>query len=248
MTTLAVRSAALLALLAAWALGSPAKAGGVREADVDYRGQSIHVRTAGPEGARSVLLLHGASFDSGTWQALGTLDRLAAAGYRAVAIDLPGYGGSKGVRAQPGEFLAEFLPALDIGRPVVVSPSMSGSFSFPLVLEHPDRISGFVPIAPVRTAEYASRLHRSPVPALVIWGEKDRLFPPSQAERLAHCFIHARTLILPGARHPAYRDQPDLFHEALLEFLASLDAEAAPSPPGGPEREGRSPSRSPTER
>lgn len=71
----------------------------------------------------------------------------------AAAIDLPGYGRSKEARAQPGEFLVEFLPALDIGRPVVVSPSMSGSFSFPLVLEHPERIAGFVPVAPVGTAE-----------------------------------------------------------------------------------------------
>ena len=228
MTTFDVRSGALLTFVAAWALGSPATAGDIREVEMDYKGQNIHVRTAGPEDARSVLLLHGAAFDSGTWQELGTLDRLADSGYRAVAIDLPGYGQSKRARVDPGEFLAEFLPVLDIGRPVVVSPSMSGSFSFPLVLEHPELIAGFVPVAPVRTAEYAKRLTHSPVPALIVWGEKDRLFPPSQAERLASCFKQACTLILPGARHPAYLDQPDLFHEALIEFLVTLGAAAEP--------------------
>jgi pimeloyl-ACP methyl ester carboxylesterase len=30
-------------------------------------------------------------------------------------------------------------------------------------------------------------------------------------------------VILPEARHPAYLDQPEKFHRALLEFLAGLD-------------------------
>ena len=144
MTTFDVRSGALVTFVVAWALASPATAGDIREVEMDYKGQKLHMRSAGPEGARSVLLLHGASFDSGTWQELGTLDRLADGGYRAVAIDLPGYGRSKSARVDPGEFLAELLPMLDIGRPVVVSPSMSGNFSFPLVLEHPELIAGFV--------------------------------------------------------------------------------------------------------
>lgn len=37
-----------------------------------------------------VLFLHGQAFTSKTWEALGTLALLAAEGYRAVAIDLPG--------------------------------------------------------------------------------------------------------------------------------------------------------------
>ena len=184
------------------------------------------MRSAGPTGSRSVLLLHGAAFDSGTWQELGTLEVLAAAGYRAVAIDLPGYGqsmGVKGARVKPAEFLIDILPMLNVGRPVVVSPSMSGSFSFPLILERPDLVSGYVPIAPVRAPEYAKQIKDSSVKTLVVWGEKDRLFPPSQAQILAACFLHANTLILPGARHPAYLDQPKMFHAGLVKFLGEVD-------------------------
>ncbi|KAG9471477.1 hypothetical protein GDO78_014594 [Eleutherodactylus coqui] len=47
-----------------------------------------------PEGAAAerfpVLLLHGRSFTSKTWEELGTLQILSEHGYQAVAIDLPG--------------------------------------------------------------------------------------------------------------------------------------------------------------
>lgn len=65
-----------------------------REGTIEVQGQSLFFREARPGGGQaahfSVLLLHGIRFSSETWQNLGTLHRLAQAGYRAVAIDLPG--------------------------------------------------------------------------------------------------------------------------------------------------------------
>jgi abhydrolase domain-containing protein 14 len=200
----------------------------IQERDVTLDGGKLHLRSAGPDGAPVVLLLHGAAFDSGTWEGLGTFAVLAGAGYRVVAIDLPGFGASKSLRAQPKRFLLEALPRIGIERPVVVSPSMSGRFSLPLVADHPDRLAGFVPVAPVGGVEFARNTEASPVPALVVWGENDRLFPASQAKTLAAAFSRARVLILPGARHPAYLDQPDAFHQALLAFLGEVHGSPAP--------------------
>ena len=187
--------------------------------DLAIDGQAIHGRAAGPKTGAPVLLLHGAAFDSGTWESLGTLSVLGGAGFRAVAVDLPGFGRSKGAQADAEHFLEKLMPVLGLDRPVIVSPSMSGRFSFPYVLAHPDAVAGFVPVAPVGAVEYAERLRGSPVPALVVWGERDSVFPSSQARPLADAFVDARVLVLPGAKHPAYLDEPDLFHRELVEFV-----------------------------
>jgi abhydrolase domain-containing protein 14 len=189
---------------------------------VEIEGQTIHGRAAGPRDGATVLLLHGAAFDSGTWEELGTLAVLAGAGFRAVAVDLPGFGASKAARADPDHFLESLLPALGVERALIVSPSMSGRFSLPFLLAHPERVAGFVPVAPVGAVDYAERLHGCRVPALVVWGERDRVFPPSQARTLAAAFADARVLMLPGARHPAYLDQPEIFHRELVAFAKQV--------------------------
>ena len=199
--------------------------------EVKVEGQSIKGRAAGPKSGVPVLLLHGAAFDSGTWEQLGTLAALAAAGFRAVAVDLPGFGGSKGAKSDPSHFLEALLPALGLERPVIVSPSMSGSFSFPFVLAHPDRVAGFVPVAPVAAVEYAARLRKSPVPALVVWGERDSVFPVAQAQPLADAFADGRVLVLAGARHPAYLDQPERFQRELIEFAKRVSRRGGPVGP-----------------
>ena len=219
------RSAAMLCaalLCAAPLIGAAEAAAEVANRSVEFQGHPIHLLTAGPEKGRAVLLLHGGKFDANTWKKLGTLDVLADAGYRALAIDLPGSGKSPGWKLDQKTFLSELIALLDIGRPVVLSPSRSGNLSFPLIIDHPEKVSGYVAIAPVGVNQYASKLKENPVPALIIWGQRDELFPPSMAKTLAAGFKTAKVVILPGAKHPAYLDQPDLFHEALLKFLAGL--------------------------
>ena len=60
------------------------------------QGVDLHhvvARPASPAaGAVTFLLLHGAAFSSETWRELGTLQTLAALGYTAVAVDMPGPG------------------------------------------------------------------------------------------------------------------------------------------------------------
>ena len=66
-----------------------------------------------------------------------------------------GYGQSQRFSGDRGEFLEHLIETLSPNvKPVVVSPSMSGSFSLPLLERNPDLICGFIPVAPVGTGNY----------------------------------------------------------------------------------------------
>ncbi len=180
----------------------------------------------GPAEGPAVLLLHGARFRAATWDELGTLDLLAERGWRAVAVDLPGYGDSP-ARADlaPADQLAWLLDALDLVRPVVVAPSMSGRLALPHAARHPETLRALVAVAPVEVPRWApalAELGADAPPALLVWGERDAVVPAAHARQLAEALSGSRVVTLPGAEHACYLPDPGPFHAALVEFLARV--------------------------
>lgn len=186
---------------------------------LQVEGGSVHAVMAGPDGGHPVLLLHGASFSAATWQQIGTLQALAGAGYRAVAVDLPGFGQSAASNLPRERWVADVIAAAGLVRPVIVSPSMSGGFSLPFLTEHPEQASGFVAVAPVAIPAHEKRLSRITVPVLAIWGENDRTIPRAQAELLVRSVPNGRLVIVPGGSHAPYMSEPDLFNGELVRFV-----------------------------
>jgi pimeloyl-ACP methyl ester carboxylesterase len=204
------------------ALVGAAEGVAVQERDLRLSGKKLHYLEAGSPSGPAVLLLHGARFDSETWRSLGTLDVLANAGFHVIALDLPGYGRSEVTPLEPEVFLGEAIGALGLGSAVIVSPSMSGQYSFPLLIRSPEKAAGFVPIAPAGSEKYLRLLKKVKVPTLVVWGEKDEIIPMEKSDALVAVLEDAKRVILKGAGHPCYVDSPEEFHRELLSFLKSL--------------------------
>ena len=180
--------------------------------DVTVSGSTLRYLEAGPPGPTTVLLLHGARFTSETWRELETIATLADAGHHVIAVDLPGYGSSDASQLPSNKYLHETLGQLwPASRFIIVSLSMSGGFSLPFVARRPDRVAGYVAVAPVGINHHRVALGGVDVPTLVVWGENDAVVPVSQAGVLAEA-LNGDTLILAGAGHPCYLDQPDEFH------------------------------------
>jgi pimeloyl-ACP methyl ester carboxylesterase len=110
---------------------------------------------AGPEAA-PVVLLHGWSDSADTWRAL--LPALAERGHRAVALDMPGFGGASHLREDVGvmpqlEAFATAAVRRESERagdaPVILAGNSLGGAASMLAAEREDLpLAGIVPIAP----------------------------------------------------------------------------------------------------
>lgn len=122
-------------------------------------GYRMHLLEAGAGPA--VLLLHGFAGSAEEWRATG--ERLAHAGYRAIAVDALGFGRSDKPGDAPyslrlaADLYAALLDALGVGRAAVVAHSMGGKYALAMALTHPTRVAslalaatdGFVEASPL---------------------------------------------------------------------------------------------------
>lgn len=218
----------------------------VGEVEVFYR-EAESFKESGISHTVTLLLLHGAAFSSKTWQDLNTIQLLTAMGYRTVAIDLPGYANSPSAKLDKLTFLSKVVKTFNLIHPVVISPSISGLFSIPYVLKNWQEMGGYIPIAPVGTnlleninisAEGSNeKLQRIPdvlkeflqppvpnldkykVPTMVIYGEKDR----KRNSALLSLLPYSQTVEIPNGNHPAYLDNPPMWHKLLYNFLRHVE-------------------------
>ena len=218
------RSAAALVLFLALALSACGSEARTADATLHVGGTDVFAIDREPVSSGdqpTILFLHGASFNADIWVDTGILDAVAASGRRAVAVDLPGYGETPSTDTSPGEFLAALIDEVDDGSGVVVvSPSMSGSFSLALLHDDPSAMSGFVPVAPVGISDVvASTDPIADLPTLVVWGENDDVIDPALAGDLMGLLSDSEMVTIPDAGHAAYKDQPTVFIDELLRFL-----------------------------
>jgi pimeloyl-ACP methyl ester carboxylesterase len=123
---------------------------------VEYREQFAGYRTRVLElegSGRPLVLFHGYGDSADTWRLL--LDRLAREGRRAIAVDLPGFGGADRLAAGPilpqlDRFAADVVArvAADHDELIAVGNSLGGVVSLRLAQTGHPALAGCVPIAP----------------------------------------------------------------------------------------------------
>ncbi len=171
---------------------------------------------------QDILLLHGVKFSSKTWQELGTLETLINSGYRVHALDMPGFGNSPKCEANPKEVLQGVIQQESLDRPELIGPSLGGAYALSLYFAHPGLVSGLVLVGTVGVDTFRDRFQEIAVPTLLIWGGQDTVSPLDNAHLLQKQILNSRLVILVGARHPCYLDDPQKWRSELLSFLETI--------------------------
>lgn len=73
---------------------------------------------------------------------------------------------------------------------------------------------------PIPDRGLARRIHRITAPALVVWGEQDRLVDPGYAADFSRLLGDARAEVLPGAAHVPQLERLDVVGPMVAQFLA----------------------------
>ncbi len=132
---------------------------------------------------------------------------------------------------QQGFLRSRFAP-LDAGAGMVglaqrLVPTLLGSGASPEAQANAMAMMAGVPEATYRAAVQAlvgfdrrSALAHITPPTLVITGEQDATAPPDVAQRMAQRLPRGRCRVVPGAGHLLPVEQPGVFADAVLAFLA----------------------------
>ena len=199
------------------------------ELSLTQHGTISYLHAGPPSSDRLVIFLHGAVFSARTWQVVGTLDALADAGVRSVALELPGSANGLSGPRQSTAHMRTLLGAFvrELGwqhRVLVVAASRGGMVGSPFLFEQPEQAAGYVSVAAL--LDKPSGANTSSVPALVIWGALDS---PGRSEATMRAFTSAHRVILPDAPHPAYLKEPARFSELVLAFAGKGAAGTLPT-------------------
>ncbi len=181
----------------------------------------VHYLAAGNPADRTVLLLHGMKFQAATWEELGTMDRLAKAGFHAVAVDMPGFGKSPACALEQDRVLEKFINAIGLQSVIIAGPSMGGRIALEFTLNHAHLVDKLILIGAVGVAENQNRLGEITVPTLIVWGSEDQISPLENSDILHTAIANSTKIVIDGAPHPCYLDNPEKWHNAVIQFLDS---------------------------
>lgn len=122
--------------------------------EISLDGERVRMVEAGDPKAFPIVLLHG--WGASAYNFRGLFRPLAAAGYRAIAPDLRGHGGSSTQLARGAwsreamvEWLRRILDTIDVPECVVVGQSIGGALALDAAEHMPEHVRAIVLLAPI---------------------------------------------------------------------------------------------------
>ncbi len=156
-------------------------------------------------------------------------------GYRLIRYDRRGCGRSepKGLPNTPDLWVEDhraFMEALGLDSAIVGGVSFGGMLTIELMVRYPHLLKGAIIVSataggykglPGYDVPFPKRLEelqRVQVPALVIHGTEDAIFPVADAEATAGALPNAELVLLKGG-HQINQDNPEGFNKTVLDWL-----------------------------
>ena len=138
---------------------------------IEVGGVRVHYQEAGDANAPPMILIHGFASSNLVWSKVFL--ELAAAGFRVIAPDLPGYGYSEKPRqldytiARQAEVVEGFLKQLEIDQAIFVGSSYGAAVAITIALDHPALVEKLILVGAVNnnkpTRYLLMRLFGSPI-------------------------------------------------------------------------------------
>ncbi|HYB03459.1 MAG TPA: alpha/beta hydrolase, partial [Nitrososphaerales archaeon] len=177
----------------------------------------------GAQEKPALLFLHGLNAHSGTWRNNAAFFSTES---RVLAPSLPPWHGSqKDLDIGPYvESLKQFLAELGVRRVSIVGNSMGGWIAMRLAADLNGKVEGLVledtaGTSDPRDPKLLTKVEKSGVPVLIIWGKNDKILPLEVGKYL-HSKIKASTfVVLDGVGHVPHWEVPDIFNKLVMDFL-----------------------------
>jgi pimeloyl-ACP methyl ester carboxylesterase len=177
-----------------------------------------------------IIFLHGLSYNIEIWHHIGITDLLDTKCVPYLALDML-YGEKslckpktrkkkKNVTFTYDDIENIFNAPLP---PVLVGASIGGNIALHFATRFP--IKGLVLIGPARALEenLTQTYHNFLFPSTIIWGSEDTLIASEDMRTLTDKLPNSKLIIYQGAKHSAYRDEPDRFKHDLLELYIKAE-------------------------
>lgn len=176
-----------------------------------------------------IVFLHGLSYSNEIWQRIGVTDLLVEKHVPFLALDMP-YGEKSSCQPKTRDpeknvsFANEALESV-FGPvpPVLVGASIGGNMALRYATRFP--VKGLLLIGPARALEedLVQAYSQFKFPITIIRGSEDSIIASEDMRTLSDKLPNAKLIIYQGAKHSAYKDDPERFNHDLLQLYVNAE-------------------------